>query len=72
MLPYNKNPNKHELVEIMTRYSLDNEDEFVQEIVRDFYKTHSEDELLEFWANCGLKEQELEKEWEFKAQQGPL
>jgi hypothetical protein len=56
---------KSELVEVITRFSLDNQDELVQEIVRDFYWSHSKDEIIQFLLNSGMSNEEIQKQLDF-------
>ena len=65
-------PSKSELIEIMVNHTINEEIELLNEIVTSFYKHYSEKDLIQFWIDAGYLEAQLEQEWLFKAQQGPL
>jgi hypothetical protein len=65
-------PSKSELIQIMANHTINEESELLNEIVNDFYKSYTEDDLIQFWIDAGYLEAQQEQEWLFKAQQGPL
>ena len=65
-------PSKRELIEIMVNHTINEESGLLNEIVTDFYKSYTEEDLIQFWIDAGYLEAQQEEEWLFKAQQGPL
>jgi hypothetical protein len=65
-------PSKRELIAILSEHTINQDPLLLNEIVVDFYKSYTEEDLIQFWIDYGFLEDQQERDWMFKEQQGAL
>jgi len=65
-------PSKKELIAILVEHTINHDPSLLNEILVDFYKSYTEEDLIQFWIDYGFLEDQQERDWMFKEQQGAL
>jgi hypothetical protein len=65
-------PSKRELIAILVEHTINHDPSLLNEILVDFYKSYTEEDLIQFWIDYGFLEDQQERDWMFKEQQGTL